>query len=313
MEDEVTVPPKPPSLIRRIFIGRRGIRAGWSIGIFTVILVVISLVFVLPLRHILQLAHLPRNGVLPIPMGSMELALFLGVLGASIIMTRIEHKPVISYGLDGPNRLRNFLWGFLFGFIALSMLVGTMMIFGFVHFDGEQIFGWRIVKYAVAWGVVFLLVGLYEEYTLRGYLLATLSRGIGFWWSAVILSITFGSVHLSNTGESPVGIFSAGAIGLLFCVSLWYLKTLWWAIGFHAAWDWAESYFWGTADSGLISRGHLLGVHPQGNILWSGGSTGPEGSILVVPLLAIIAVLMLIAWRNKMVVAAPAADSGAKG
>ena len=127
-----------------------------------------------------------------------------------------------------------------------------------------------------------------------------------------MLSVAFGSMHLSNTGESPVGIFSAGAIGLLFCVSLWYLKTLWWAIGFHAAWDWAESYFWGTADSGLVMKGHLLGGHPQGAILWSGGATGPEGSILVVPLLVIIAVLMVIVWRNKMVVAAAPTDSGAK-
>ncbi len=61
-------------------------------------------------------------------------------------------------------------------------------------------------------------------------------------------------------------------------------------------------------------KGHLLAGHPQGATLWSGGATGPEGSILIVPLLIIIAVLMVIAWRNKMIVAAPpAADSGAKG
>ncbi len=311
MEQQVTELPKPPSEIRRIFIGGRGIRAGWSVAIFIAILAVISFALVFPVRLVLQHMHLPMNGSLPVPTGSMELALFLGVLCASMIMTRIEHKPAISYGLDGPNRIKNFLWGLLFGFIALSVLVGALKLFGFIQFDGEQIFGFRAVKYAVAWGVVFIIVGLYEEYTMRGYLLAILSRGIGFWWSAVILSVAFGSLHLSNTGESPVGIFSAAAIGLLFCVSLWYLKTLWWAIGFHAAWDWAESYFWGTADSGLTMKGHLFGVHPQGNILWSGGATGPEGSMLVVPLLIIIGLLMWLAWRKKRVAAGPVAESGA--
>ncbi len=307
MEDEVT--PKPPSLVRRIFIGNQGIRAGWSIGIFVVLLVVISLVLLTPVRLIFQPGHTPMSNRFPIPMGTVELALFLGLLCASMVMTRIEHKPVISYGLDGPRRLPNFLWGLLFGFIALSVLVGTMMLFGFLRFDGVQISGWRAFKYAVAWGGVFLLVGMYEEYVMRGYVLATLSRGIGFWWGAIILSVAFGSVHLSNTGESPVGIFSAGAIGLLFCVSLWYLRTLWWAIGFHAAWDWGQSYFWGTADSGLVMKGHLLGAHPQGNILWSGGATGPEGSMLIVPLLIIIAVLMVIVWRNKKIV--PVAEDAA--
>ena len=47
--------------------------------------------------------------------------------------------------------------------------------------------------------------------------------------------------------------------------------SLWWAIGFHAAWDWGESYFYGTSDSGLMARGHLFGEHPVGKLLWSGG------------------------------------------
>lgn len=307
MENETALPPKPPSLIHRIFLGSEGIRAGWSIGIFIILLTVISAAFLIPMRLLLKSMHLPLDNSLPLSSAGIEFTLFLGLLGASIIMTRIEHKPVISYGLDGARRLRNFLFGLLFGFIALSALVAVMVLFGFIKFDGQQTFGWRAVKYAMAWGGVFLLVGLYEEYMMRGYLQATLSRGIGFWWSAVILSVAFGSAHLSNKGESPVGIFSAAAVGMLFCVSLWYLKTLWWAIGFHAAWDWAETYFWGTADSGMVSKGHLFGVHPQGNILWSGGATGPEGSLLVIVLLVIIVLLMWIAWRNKRAVPAATA------
>jgi hypothetical protein len=43
-------------------------------------------------------------------------------------------------------------------------------------------------------------------------------------------------------------------------------------------------------------------VHPQGNILLSGGATGPEGSLLALPLLLMIAALMWLAWgRNKNV------------
>ncbi len=306
MEDNQVVAPEPPSRAHQIFMGPDGIRAGWSIGIFVIILAVLSIALMTPVRLFLHGTRPPAGGLGPIPMGVMEFLLFVALLGASIIMTRIEHKPVIYYGLEGTRRIPHFFYGLLFGFLALSALVGAMLLFGFLRFDGMQIFGWRAVKYALAWGGVFLLVGLYEEYLMRGYVLATLARGIGFWWGAIILSVAFGSMHLSNAGESPVGIFSAGAIGLVFCVSLWYLKSLWWAIGFHAGWDWAQSYFWGTADSGLVSKGHLLGVQPQGNILWSGGTTGPEGSLLVVVVIVAVVLLMWIVWRNKRTVAPPA-------
>jgi hypothetical protein len=184
--------------------------------------------------------------------------------------------------------------------IALSILVGVLNLSGLLIFDGQQMFGKAAVIYAIGWGVGFFLVGLYEEYFMRGYMMATLTRGIGFWWSALVFSLLFGCIHILNKGESPVGIVSAVLVGFVFCISLWYLKTLWWAIGFHASWDWAESYLWGTADSGRVAQGHLFAVHPQGNILFSGGATGPEGSLLVIPLLFIIAALMWLAWgRNK--------------
>ena len=82
-----------------------------------------------------------------------------------------------------------------------------------------------------------------------------------------------------------MGIIAVSLAGLTFVFSLWWTGSLWWAIGFHAAWDWAQSYLYGVADSGLISQGHLLVSAPAGNPLISGGSTGPEGSLLVIPVL----------------------------
>ncbi len=288
-----------PTLVRRIFLGKEGIRAGWSIGVFAVILGVMTAVFFFPVKYFLETSGFSLNDASPMPVGGGELAGLLGLLSASMIMTRIEHKSLIAYGLEGNRRPLHFLLGVLSGIVALSVLVGALSFGGFLVLDGQSTHGWNAVQYALSWGGVFLLVGLYEEYLMRGYLQATLTRGIGFWWSAVILSSLFGCIHLLNPGESPVGIVAAALVGFVFCVSLWSFKTLWWAIGFHAAWDWSESYFWGTSDSGRVLDGHLFAVHPQGNILWSGGATGPEGSVMVFPLLAIVALLLWIVGRNK--------------
>jgi len=284
------------SMLHRIFFGREGLRAGWSIGIFFILLGVCTAVFIFPTQNLHEKKNITVNVISPIQMCAGEFAVFLGLLGTSMIMALIEHKRIISYGLEGKRRLVTFLYGTLSGCIALSLLMGSLYLCGFISFDGQRLYGWNALQYAFDWGAAFFLVGLYEEYLLRGYLQATFTRGIGFWWSALLLSAAFGCIHLFNNGESPVGICSAALVGLVFCISLWYLKNLWWAIGFHASWNWSQSFLWGTSNSGMIAQGHLFSVHPQGNILWSGGTTGPEGSLMVVPLLILIVFLMRIVW-----------------
>ena len=51
-------------------------------------------------------------------------------------------------------------------------------------------------------GAVFFLVGLFEEFLLRGYSLFTLARGIGFWPAALVLSGAFGLIHLETEESS---------------------------------------------------------------------------------------------------------------
>jgi hypothetical protein len=299
MNDDLILQEEPRSFFHNIFVGKQGIRAGWSISIFFLLMGMFTALFFMPTKYLLEKNSLSLSEMQPLQTIAGDLACFLGVLAATMIMSRIEHKPLIFYGLEGTRRFINFLYGLLFGVVALSALVGVLNLSGYLIIDGQQIFGQTAWLYAAGWFAGFFLVGLYEEYFMRGYMMVTLSRGIGFWWSAVVFSVLFGCIHLTNKGESPAGIASAALIGFVFCISLWYLKSLWWAIGFHASWDWAESYLWGTADSGKIAEGHLFGVHPQGNILFSGGATGPEGSLLILPLLLIITALMWLAWGRK--------------
>jgi hypothetical protein len=302
MNDDLISQEMPPSFFHRVFVGKHGIRAGWSIGIFFLLMGLFTALFLMPTIYLLEKNHVSMKEMQPLQTCASDLAAFLGLLAATMVMSRIEHKPIIYYGLEGTRRIVRFLYGLFCGVIALSILVGVLNLSGFLVFDGQQLFGKAAVIYAIGWSVAFFLVGIYEEYLMRGYMQVTLARSIGFWWSAMVFSILFGCIHIMNKGESPVGIVSAVFVGFVFCISLWYLKSLWWAIGFHASWDWAESYLWGTADSGRIAQGHLFAVHPQGNILLSGGATGPEGSLLALPLLLMIAALMWLAWgRNKNV------------
>jgi hypothetical protein len=101
-------------------------------------------------------------------------------------------------------------------------------------------------------------------------------------------------VHHTNAGESPIGLLSAGLVSIVFCLSLWRTGSLWWAIGFHAAWDWSESFLYGVSDSGVLIQNHLFNTHPDGRPIFSGGLTGPEGSVFVLLILALTAAVILL-------------------
>jgi membrane protease YdiL (CAAX protease family) len=299
------VPPKRG--IRWVFEDEDGIRAGWGVLLFVLLFVGFEILTGRVLRHILPRG--PHSAGMPVRLGLiMEGAQLVPLFLATGIMALIERRSLLAYGYQDTAKAVRFISGLVWGFVALSGLVLVLWKAHLLVFDGVQLHGAAIWKYGFAWAFLFLVVAVFEESTLRGYLQFTLTRGIGFWWGAVLLSLLFGFSHGTNPGESPAGLFGAAAVGLVFCLSLWYTGSLWWALGCHASWDWAESYFYGTSDSGLVAQGHLLGEHPIGQRLWSGGATGPEGSLLALGVVAIMALFMWLWWRNR--VQSPFRDSG---
>ncbi len=290
------------TVARRLFTGPQGLRAGWASLLFLSLLAAFG--FLLSVAVRLLHPHRPARGAAlpPGPLLAVEFAEAALVLGVTLLMARIERRSLLSFGLGDRRALPRFGWGLLSGFAAVSLLVGALWAMGLLVLHGPVLAGTQAMRYGLLWGGGFLMTGLFEELLLRGYLLFTLARGIGFAWGALLLSASFGLIHGTNPGETPVGLFSAAAVGLLFSLSIWYTGSLWWAIGFHAAWDWGESFFWGTADSGLSVQGHLFDEHPVGARLWSGGATGPEGSLLVFPVLLLCAFLLYRQWRGTVAV-----------
>src|SRR6202035_2376049 len=148
--------------------------------------------------------------------------------------------------------------------------------------------GTRIFRFGLFWAVMFLLVGFFEEFLLRGYSQFTLTRAIGFWPAAVFLSCVFGLIHIRNGGEQWPGLLAAAVIGFFFCLTLRRTGNLWFAVGFHATWDWGETYLYSVPDSGLSMPGQLMKPVFQGPDWLTGGSVGPEGSGLVFVVMAIL-------------------------
>jgi membrane protease YdiL (CAAX protease family) len=121
----------------------------------------------------------------------------------------------------------------------------------------------------------------------RGYAQFTLASGIGFWPAALLFSGLFGALHLFNPGEGWVGGLSVFLFGIFGCFTLRRTGSLWFAIGLHAVGDYAETFIFSVPDSGVLATGHLLNSNLHGPRWLTGGSIGPEGSLMCFVVFAI--------------------------
>ena len=222
----------------------------------------------------------------------IEAAMMLAALLPGFAMARIEACSFADFGLP-PRRAfgRNFCLGTLWGIASLTVLMLALRMAGAFEFGSLALHGARIWKFAAYYGVLFLLTGLFEDFLMRGYSQWVLSKGMHFWPAAALLSIAFGSIHGGNAGESPIGLIATGLIGFFLCLTLRRTGDLWWAVGFHMAWDWGESYLYSVPDSGAVLPGHLLNSSFHGPDWLTGGSVGPEGSYLVFAVIGALWVL----------------------
>lgn len=284
-----------PSYAHTLFLGPDGLRPGWGLIFYLATYIALrDLTLSLEWERALGLTPMWRF------LGD-EISRFVTAAIPALVLMRVERRPWRAYGLPVAAVFgKRFCLGVVWGFAGISLLMFALYGLHSFAFGHIVLHGARVVRFAAYWAVMFLAVGLFEEFFFRGYLQFTLARGIGFWWAALALSCMFGLVHLGNEGEHWSGLLAAGAIGFFFCLTLRRTGNLWFAVGFHAAWDWGETFFYSVPDSGMQSPGHLLSSTLHGPRWLSGGSVGPEGSALCFVVIALTAAAFHRAYPKRM-------------
>lgn len=279
------IDPGEGTFSRQILTNKAGLGAGWRVAIYLAICFVLWSAAILLLSQILR----PARGVFsPSYQFLGELVSFLVAFFAAWIMAQLEEVPVGIYGLPARGAFgRLFGHGCLFGFCEICMLIGLIATFSGYSFGSLAEHGAAIAKWALFWGLFFVVVGLCEEFLFRGYTLYTLAQGIGFWPAAVLLSLAFGAVHIHNSGEGWVGVAGVAFVGLFWSFTLKRTGSLWFALGMHAAFDFGETFLFSVPDSGMIFPGHLSNATLHGPHWITGGSAGPEASVFDFLILAV--------------------------
>jgi CAAX protease family protein len=282
--------------IASIFVGPEGLRAGWRFCLFVLGIELAEFYFRGPLLSLLSRLSGQSLDELSAPaLFIEELVGLVSVLLVTGIAALLERRRVDDYGLPLAQAFGRSFWkGMLAGLLVVLFVALGMIATGAMKVHGLALKGIDLPWFGLLWLGANVLVGLNEEYLFRGYALRVLWRGAGFWPAALVTTAFFAGLHLSKPHENAMDIGMIFVLGLAICLSVRKTGTLWWAVGWHSAFDFGQFFLIGTNNGGQMPVGHLFEVSFPGSAWLNGGELGTEASVFMVP--AAIATFVYVLW-----------------
>ena len=240
-----------------------------------------------------------EDGLSPSMVAFGECELLVGALILTAAFALYEGRSITSYGLTMSRAFGVRFWeGAAVGAVSAALVALGMIATGAMRVDGFALRGTSLATGALAWLGTNILVGFGEELWYRGYLLQTLRRSLGFWPAALALALIFTSDHyFYKHGENIYDVVTLLSLALVLSYTIWRTRTLWFAIGFHIAFDYMQLFVIGTRNGSLTPKHHLLVVSFPGSDILTGGALGTEASVLMYPVIAAIAAYVW--WRFR--------------
>jgi membrane protease YdiL (CAAX protease family) len=199
----------------------------------------------------------------------------------------VERRPADELGLRGA--LAELGWGAALGAALIAATIGTLWEVG--DYQVEAINGWRAPAGVL---VLAILSGYTEEIVARGILFRITEEALGTWLALALSAALFGFAHALNPNATFVSSAMIGLeAGVLLGIGFVLTRRLWFAIGLHAAWNFAEGGLFGVPVSGYKLEGLLRG-ELSGSPALTGGAFGPEASVVALAVCSAAAVVLAI-------------------
>jgi len=231
--------------------------------------------------------------------GFGELRNFFTALVCTELFAIYERRRVDSYGLRLEAALRSPTFeGVAVGVAVTGFVALGMIALGGMHVHGLALSGSTLFASALAWLAANISVGIAEEFWFRSYFQQTLWKSIGFWPSSIVIALIFAAEHyFYKQGENIGDVVMLVWFSLLASYSVLRTGMLWFAVGFHIAFDYMQLFVIGTPNGGAIPAGRLLNVAFTGPAWLTGGVLGTEASFLVYPAMAFAS--LYVWWRYR--------------
>lgn len=131
---------------------------------------------------------------------------------------------------------------------------------------------------------------------MRGFAFQAYARRLGVVAALIGQAVLFAAMHGQNDGMGPLPLLNLVLVGIVF--GCWAVAegNLWGVCAFHAAWNWALLWLFGSTVSGQGSDGggiFAVTLVSPGSDLLTGGVFGMEASLITTGILAVVALALL--------------------
>lgn len=179
--------------------------------------------------------------------------------------------------LSKENLAKELVFGFLGGFLLISFVTLFFYLLGYYTVTSVNHFSVLIKPL-----IIFIVMGVWEEVIFRGIIFRITESKLGTVWALIISSLIFGFVHASNDNFNFFsGLAIALELGLLTGITFSITRRLWVPIALHIGWN-ISLVFYGTIVSGATEFPSFIVSKLQGVDIITGGTFGPENSIITI-------------------------------
>ncbi|HJV21213.1 MAG TPA: CPBP family intramembrane glutamic endopeptidase [Holophagaceae bacterium] len=227
-------------------------------------------------------------------------------IGSALFATRVsqmaDRQPFTAVGLRlGGPWMAQLGIGIFFGCAIMGLGAVALRATGAFHWEVRPGGSW--LPLLTGFGL-FLLVGISEELTFRGYLFQRFLEGLGPWVGQLAGGLLFAVVHWGNPGMSnPVqkawATVNITLAGILLGLAYVRTRSLALPIGIHLGWNWFQGCVLGFPVSGTtnLTGPWAVVVDPRRSPWFHGGTFGLEASVFASGACA-VAILLLYGWEG---------------
>jgi uncharacterized protein len=221
----------------------------------------------------------------------------------------LDRRPFKDFGFHlGADWWLDFLFGMVLGALLITAVFLVELGMGWVRITDTFVTYGSGAPFAISMLLpvaAFLCVGFSEETVFRGYQLKNAAEGLNYPAigprGAVLLawvasSVFFAVLHADNPSATSISTFNIVLAGLMLGFGYVLSGELAIPIGLHITWNLFQGGVYGFPVSGFGPFGAtLLATEQGGPDLWTGGSFGPEGGLLV-PAVMLLGICLITLW-----------------
>lgn len=204
------------------------------------------------------------------------------VLITWLLRVKLNKKAWAGMALPRP-QLGRLLFGCGCGLLAILAVCGSEYLLGWLHVT--QISMQPLLGLPRVGAILLLLLpalgtGFGEELAFRGYIFQTLAERTPVWVAALLTGMFFALAHFSVSGFGVPFILSTIGGSVMFLIMRFVTGSLWFPIGFHAMWDWTQTFLVGLSTTGSAHDPALIQISQSGPAFWVGGGNAAESGLL---------------------------------